>query len=69
MLESPTPIDPRGPVLTPLTTVIGFTLVSEQVTDLSGKRGCEGPNLHLLHSIVSKSSIYEQNSLPRLWRT
>jgi hypothetical protein len=23
------------------------------------KGGCEGPNLHLLHSIVSKSSIYK----------
>jgi hypothetical protein len=33
------------------------------------KGGCEGPNLHLLHSTMSKSSIYKQNSLPRSWHT
>jgi len=31
--------------------------------------GCEGPHLHLLHSTVSKSSIYKQNSSPRSWHT
>jgi hypothetical protein len=33
------------------------------------KGGGEGPNLHLLHSTVSKSSIYKQNSSPRSWHT
>jgi hypothetical protein len=33
------------------------------------KGGYEGPNLHLLHSTMSRSSTYKQNSLPRSWHT
>ena len=33
------------------------------------KGGYEGPNLHLLHSTMSGSSTYKQNSLPRSWHT
>jgi hypothetical protein len=31
--------------------------------------GGEGPHLHLLHSTMSRSSTYKQNSLPRSWHT
>jgi hypothetical protein len=33
------------------------------------KSGGEGPHLHLLHSTISRSSTYKQNSLPRSWHT
>ena len=33
------------------------------------KGGYEGPNLHLLHNTMSRSSTYKQNSLPRSWHT
>jgi hypothetical protein len=39
------------------------------VCSLPPQGGCEGPNLHLLHSTMSKSSIYKQNSSPRSWHT
>ena len=36
---------------------------------VSSKGGGEGPHLHLLHSTMSRSSTYKQNSLPRSWHT
>jgi hypothetical protein len=39
------------------------------VCSLPPQGGSEGPDLHLLHSTVSKSSIYKQNSSPRSWHT